>query len=169
MHQYFRSSIIFCRSESPSQVFVFLINFLQQKLENIPPEKWSEIFIAYDNICNIERMKVARKELPFPAPFNQIWMKVTKIIDVFHLKNHKRKECHQLYNPRKLKESHPSFNTQACEQTFSWLGKFHRIMSSMPKVHNNFFLHRLIKRRNSYNSYCYKHGKKPVLPNSSKT
>lgn len=154
------------RSESPSQVFIFLVNFLRRKLENISPDEWSEIFVAYDNICNIERMKVTKEELPFPAPYNQIWKKISKIIDTFHLKNHKRVECHQLYNPKRLKESHPSYNTQACEQTFAWLGRFHRILSSMPKIHNNFFLHRLVKRRNSYSTYCYQIGRKPVLPNS---
>jgi len=157
--------LFFYRSESPSQVFVFLVNFLRTKLEGIPTEKWSNIFIAYDNMCNIEKMKVTKNELPFPAPFNEMWHKVSKIIDTFHLKNHKREQCHKLYNPKKLKEIHPSYNTQACEQTFSWLGKFHKILSSMPKTHNNFFLHRLVKRRNEYNAHCYRIGKKPVLPN----
>jgi len=111
--------LIMYRSESPSQVFVFLINFLRKKLENIPPERWHEIFILYDNMCNIECMKLAKKDLPFPSPYNQMWKK-SKIIDTFHLKNHKREQCHRLYNPEQLKTTHPSSNTQACEQTFSW-------------------------------------------------
>ena len=111
-------------------------------------------------------MRAAKEDLPFPEPYHMLWKKVSKIIDSFHLKNHKREECHKKYNPAVLKDTYPTYNTQSCEQTFAWLGKFHRILSSMPKVHNNFFLHRLIKRRNSYNAYCYRHGKKPVLPNS---
>ena len=89
-------------------------------------------------------MKTAKEDLPFEAPFNKLWISISKIIDVFHLKNHKRTECHSKYNPKAL-ETHPTFNTQACEQTFSWLGRFHRILTSMPKLHNNFFLHRLVK------------------------
>jgi len=144
---------------------MILTNFLRTKLETVPPDEWDTIFIAYDNICNIERMRVAKKELPFQPPYNKMWLSVSKIIDSFHLKNHKRKECKELYNPKKLKEVHPNFNTQTCEQTFSWLGRFHRILSSMPKIHNNFFIHRMVKKRNEYNSYCYSVGKKPLLPN----
>ena len=148
-------------------MFIFFqSNFLKTRLKDIPPDQWNEVFIAYDNICNIERMRAARGDLPFPEPYNMLWKRISKIIDTFHLRNHKREECHKKYNPTALKDIHPTYNTQACEQTFSWLGKFHRILSSMPKVHNNFFLHRLIKRRNLYNEYCYKHGKKPLLPNS---
>lgn len=134
-------------------------------MQEVPPEQWNQTFVAYDNMCNLDRLKAAKNDLPFPQPFNKLWEKIGKIIDTFHLKNHKRKLCHQLYNPKLLKDTHPSFNTQACEQTFSWLGKFHRILSAMPKVHNNFYLHRLVQRRNDYNTYCYKHGRKPVLPN----
>ena len=158
-----------CRSESPSQVFVFLINFLRHKLKDVPADQWNQVFVAYDNMCNVDRMKAAKENLPFEAPFNKLWISISKIIDVFHLKNHKRAECHSKYNPKALKETHPTFNTQACEQTFSWLGRFHRILTSMPKVHNNFFLHRLVKRRNAYNSTCYSKGKKPVLPNTKQT
>ena len=130
-------------------MFIFFqSNFLKTRLKDIPPDQWNEVFIAYDNICNIERMRAARGDLPFPEPYNMLWKRISKIIDTFHLRNHKREECHKKYNPTALKD------------------KFHRILSSMPKVHNNFFLHRLIKRRNLYNEYCYKHGKKPLLPNS---
>ena len=90
-------------------------------------------------MCNVDRLKVARKDLPFPHPFNKLWDTVRKIIDTFHMKNHKREQCHHIYNPKVLKDVHPMYNTQACEQTFSWIGRFHRILSAMPKVHNNFF------------------------------
>ena len=144
---------------------MILVKFLQNKLRTVPPDKWQDVFIAYDNMCNVDRMRVAKQELDLPPPYNKMWMTVSKIIDSFHLKNHKRKEGHEVYNPKKLKDIHPTFNTQTCEQTFSWLGRFHRILSSMPKVHNHFFVHRLVKRRNEYNSHCYFVGKKPLLPN----
>ncbi len=96
---------------------------------------------------------------------HRLWLSVSKIINVFHLRNHKRPKCHKDYNPQSLKEAHPNYNTQACEQTFAWLGRFHRILSSVPKVHNHFYVHRLVKRRNLHNSLCYRKGKKPLLPN----
>lgn len=131
----------------------------------MPQEKWKETFIAYDNMCNLDRMKTAKEDLPLPKPCHQLWQSVSKIIDSFHLRNHKKEECKVRFNPITLKEAHPNFNTQSCEQTFSWLSRFHRILSSIPKRHNHFFLHRLVKRRNKYNIYCYSSGKKPVLPN----
>ena len=36
----------------------------------------------------------------------------------------------------------------------------------MPKSHHHFFLHRLIKRRNDYTSYCQRVGKYPLLPSA---
>ena len=146
-------------------MFVFLVNFLKARLQEVPPDQWSQIFIAYDNMCNVDRLKAAKKDLPFPKPFNKLWERIRKIIDTFHLKNHKREQCHKVYNPKLLKDTHPLYNTQSCEQTFAWIGRFHRILSAMPKVHNNFFLHRLIQRRNDYNAFCYGHGRKPILPN----
>lgn len=64
--------LLMFRSESPSQVFVFLVNYLTKKLKDTPVEKWSKFFIAYDNMCNIDRMKVAKKELPLPTPFSRL-------------------------------------------------------------------------------------------------
>ena len=82
---------------------------------------------------------MTKKDLPFAAPYDQLWKKVSKIIDTFHLKNHKREECHQLYNPKQLKEAHPSFNTQAYEQTFAWLGKFHKSYCPCQRFTTTFF------------------------------
>ena len=65
------------------------------------------------------------------------------------------------------KEKHPSYNTEACEQTFSWLGRYKKInvVKCSSGAHNHFFLHCVIKHRNNYNSHCYSRGKKPLLPN----
>ena len=45
--------------------------------------------MTYDNMCNLDRLLVAKKPLPLPAPFYDIWGSVQKIIDTFHLLNHK--------------------------------------------------------------------------------
>ena len=110
------------------------------------------------HMINVDGMNAAKTNLPLPAPYNKIWQSVSKIIDVFHFNNHIREDCKIKYNPRLLKEVHPNFNTQVCEQTFSWLGKYSRILMSIPKTHNHFYLHRLVRRRNNYNSRCYCNG-----------
>lgn len=156
------------RSESPSQAFLFLLEWMLAILKDIPDGQWGDIFIAYDNMCHIDGMKVAQKALPFSPPYDEMWLKVNKVIDSLHIANHKSEECKRKYNPEKVKEKLPDGNTMAGEQTFTWLSRFKRILCSMPKVHHMFFLHRMVVRRNAYTVLCYKNGKKPVLPKARK-
>ena len=37
----------------------------------------------------------------------------------------------------------------------------------MPKTHHHFYLHRMVRRRNSYIEQCYANGRRPVLPRST--
>ena len=157
------------RSESPSQVFFILLTWLQTLLttKSIPESRLKEVFIAYDNMCNLCRLKVAKNPLPLPPPMDQAWGKCNKIIDKFHLPNHKSEVCHTTYSPLPIKEAHPQFNTQAGEQTFTWMGRFKNIVCSMNKTHHLFYIHRMVRRRNNYTEKCYASGKKPKLPNKS--
>ena len=93
-----------------------------------------------------------------------IWKDINKIIDSLHIKNHVDKRCREVYNPQTLKEDNPTFNTMVCEQTFAWLSRYKKIVSSMPKTHHHFFLHRTIKRRNAYISLCYSKGRRLINP-----
>ena len=88
------------------------------------------------------------------------------LFDPLHIHNHKRQKCRDLYNPEKVKEAVPEANLMSAEQTFAWFGRFKKICNSMSKVHFHFMLHRLIKQRNDYTSYCYKNNKKPLLPSA---
>ena len=111
-------------------------------------------------MCNLDRLKIAKLPLPFDPPLDKLWLDITKIIDVFHFKNHTSVDCKVKYSPQKVKEDNPDFNTQAGEQTFIWVGRFKNILCSMNKTHHLFYLHRMIIRRNSYTTKCYAHGKK---------
>lgn len=104
------------RSEGPSQVFFILVTWLLALLQthSVDTKKY---YLAYDNMCNLCNLQVARKPLPLPPPFDKVWLNMNKIIDTFHLRNHTNPLCHTTYSPRPLKEAHPSFNTQAGEQT----------------------------------------------------
>lgn len=133
----------------------------------VSAEKLSSIYLAYDNMCNLCRLNVAKRPLPLPPPMDRAWLSVHKVIDTFHLKNHTRKECHEQFSPEELKESNPSFNTQAGEQTFVWMGRFKHIVCAMSKTHHLFYLHRMVRRRNKYTEKCYSNGKKPILPKIS--
>ena len=59
---------------------------------------------------------------------------MTKIIDTLHISNHKDPKCKQIYHPDQVKKDDLStFNTMTCEQTFSWLSRFKKILSAMQK------------------------------------
>lgn len=155
-------SLLFLRSESPSQVFLIVLQWLLALLKT--SEAIQKITLAYDNICNLTRLRVAQKPLPFPPPLDMAWHNVEKVIDVFHFGNHISPECKKNFCPDKLKEDNPHYNTQAGEQTFVWVGRFKHILCSMNKNHHLFYLHRMVYRRNLYTAKCYKNGRKPVLP-----
>ena len=137
-----------------------------ESTDKLPLSANCYMYLAYDNMCNVNRLKVARAALPLPPPMDKAWLNIEKIIDTFHLPNHVNPECHTLYSPQRLKEKCPDANTQAGEQTFVWLGRFKHILCAMNKQHHLFYLHRMVRRRNAYTVKCYKAGKKPILPRS---
>ena len=52
------------RSESPSQVFFIVIQWLLSLNKSGSFDESKKIYLAYDNMCNLDRMKVAS---PFPT------------------------------------------------------------------------------------------------------
>ena len=162
MHIAYNFFLLF-RSESPSQVFIILLQWLIQHHSNLSSNS-EGIVLAYDNACNLDRLKAAQNPLPLDKPLDKIWMDIHKIIDVFHFQNHTSLHCKRLYNPAIYKSEHLHWNTQAGEQTFIWLGRFKNIVCSMLKHHHLLYIHRMVLRRNAYTAKCYRNGCKPVLP-----
>ena len=101
--------------------------------------------------------------LPLPGDLKYLWLDVQKIIDTLHMKNHSDPRCEQ-YNPAKVLPEDSDMNTMSCEQTFAWLSRYKKILCAMPKTHHHFYLHRMVQRRNSYISWCYSEGRRPVQP-----
>lgn len=157
--------LYFSRSESPSQVFVIIVQWLLA-LSEFNKGRMPKVTLAYDNMCNLNKLKASKQPLPFDPPHDRIWTDVTKIIDVFHFGNHISPDCKLRYCPEQVKADHPSWNTQAGEQTFSWLSRFKKVVCSMSKAHHLFYVHRMVIRRNNYTAKCYAQGKKPLLPSS---
>ena len=153
-------------SESPTQVAMILLAFLSEILKDIRPELWHKIYISYDNMCNVDRLNFLRQELPLVGDLARVWLDIGKVIDPLHIRNHKRPECKDLYNPEKVKRDWPEANLMIAEQTFCWLGRFKKILNSMGKTHFHFVLHRIIKNRNKYTEYCHSQNKYPLLPSA---
>lgn len=118
--------------------------------------------LAYDNMCHVDGMKVCRHDLPFPSPLDKVWKCIVKVIDKLHIRNHKGRKCQTEYNPEgKVADG---YNTMAAEQTFVWASRLKRIICAMPRIHQFFYLHRTVKRRNLYTQRCHLNNKTPVLP-----
>ena len=147
-------------------MFLILLQWLLTLVQR--PNPPSEVVLAYNNMCNLAKLKIARNPLPLPLPLADVWMNVIKIIDTFHFKNHISPKCRDEFSPHKVESDHPDYSTQAGEQTFVWVGRFRHILCSMNKTHHLFYLHRMVRRRNKYTAKCYKNGKKPILPKSSR-
>lgn len=136
-----------------------MLQFLRQELAQLPYDDWYKVVLCYDNMCNVDGLACAADTLPANvldpplSPEEQnMWKKITKVIDELHISNHKRSKCHVDYNPSKIAQlgiaTNP--NTMACEQVFAWLGRFKKILCSMPKGKHHFVLDRLVRRHNSY-------------------
>lgn len=72
------------RSESPSQVFLIVLQWLYETLQTIPVDKWSEVVLAYDAMCKLDGLKVCSLPLPLPKPFDNMWMAITKVYKYLH-------------------------------------------------------------------------------------
>ena len=68
------------RSESPSQVFFIILTWLIALVRSsaIKPEELDSIYLAYDNMCNLCRLKVARRPLALKAPLDRGWLRINK-------------------------------------------------------------------------------------------
>ena len=79
----------------------------------MPEEQWEDFILSYDNMCNLDKLRVAKKPLPLPKPYHKIWLKVRKIVDRLQMRNHKNPECCLKYGSDDLKEKLPSLNNLA--------------------------------------------------------
>lgn len=96
----------FIRSESPSQVFLILLQWLLTLVRG--QTQLPSMALAYDNMCSLAMLKVAKNPLPFAPPLDQLWLKVEKVIDVFHLKNHVSVQCRENFSLAELKKANPN-------------------------------------------------------------
>ena len=121
------------RSESPSQVFFILLTWLFSLIQssNLKPE---DMYLVYDNMCNVCKLKASHKRLLLNPPFQDAWLNLRKIIDSLHLANHVNPQCHTKYSPQPLKDKHP--HSCKLENRCLWMGRFKHIVSAVNKIHH---------------------------------
>ena len=129
-------------------------------------EQMSNTIVAYDNMCHVDGLKVAKCELPFINPLSKMWINAVKVIDRLHIHNHKDAKCKTSYNPDE--EIPPQYNTIAAEQTNVWASRLKKIICAMPRLHQFFYLHCAVKRQNQYTQRCHFNNKLPLLPKQNK-
>ena len=144
-----------------------MLTLLCLLFKDIPRQLQNQVWISYDNMCNVVKMRAAQRSLP-PSfgKFSDVWKKTNKMIDGLHISNHKDAFCKEQLGPDRfdimyldLKETR---NSMTAERVFSWASRFKKIVSVMPKPRHLFYMHRMILRRNQYTSTCLK-SKQPVL------
>ena len=64
------------RAESPSQVFLIILAFLYLLFKNVEEKDFGTYWIAYDNMCNVMRLKVANVSMQICISFIVICMKI---------------------------------------------------------------------------------------------
>jgi len=158
------------RSEDPTQVSLPTIKFCSLIIQVCTVAMISTIFLFYDNMCNLERLKLwdcNPKDFTKEARLGfSVFNRINKGVDALHIKNHVRVECRNEY-PKVIENLRSTFerpNTEAAEQTFVWLGRFKRLLNSMSKRKHHFFLHSLVRERNEYTEWCFSLNITPKLP-----
>ena len=59
--------LCYYRSEVPAQVFLLILTWLISAFGDSKRDQWKNVILAYDNMCHVDNLKVAKKELPLPG------------------------------------------------------------------------------------------------------
>jgi hypothetical protein len=129
-------------SESTTQV-IWMLMWLMKKC---PAHAAGLKALAYDAAC-IARSHVDAKVRDLPKtstalPFYKRIAELKFFVDNFHAPNHNvdDKFCQDNCQPGLYPEYSEGTNTEVCEQTFKWLGRFKVIVNSMGLSKATFFL-----------------------------
>ena len=85
------------RSESPSQVSLIIIKYLALFIYIYKTVILSTFFLFYDNMCNIERLKLWTCDLENLSPEAKlgisVYQRINRGVDALHISNHVRESC----------------------------------------------------------------------------
>lgn len=131
-------------SESLKQVhtFLFAVFFIHGVQ---PPE-----VLAYDDACHLLRWWQLRAHLSIFIRWLLSHKKVQLVVDRFHFKNHVGKFCKQWVDPAKCAALGPKTQTEAAEQSFSWLARSKHTLRHMTEGRFQFMVLHLMEQRNQW-------------------
>lgn len=122
--------------------------------------RWKTTFCVMTICVNLTPWKLLKRTFPC-LPHSWCGETSGKLLKRLHLANHKHLKCKAVYSA--VEALPPGNNTMVAEQTLSWFSRFKKIANSMSQTQHLFFIHRNIKRRNTYTAKCRRKGKEPVL------
>jgi hypothetical protein len=114
-------------------------------------------YIIYDNACHLS-VYIKNHNIGDKSKRGDILMKSKFVIDRFHIKNHVRDDCHQVYNADLHKELF-SVNSDVCEEVNYWFGIYKHAMKHMNFIRFNYFMYIILNLYNiekiKLNDYKY--------------
>ena len=71
-------------SEGPFQAAMIILKYLSIKFEGKGESEMENFCLSYDNICNVDSLKLLQKPLPMAPPNDKLWISIKKVIDPLH-------------------------------------------------------------------------------------
>ena len=69
-------------------ILLAMLDWLYSAIKAVQSAEWRGIWLAYDNMCQIVKLRVAQNDLPLPTPFNGMFKSINKIVYALHIRNH---------------------------------------------------------------------------------
>ncbi|CAF3873870.1 unnamed protein product [Rotaria sp. Silwood1] len=147
------SSVELLRSESIKEIIGGLCQLIRFSQTGVSEDNTAICHvpqnIIYDDGCHLIKTIIDHFGglLYHNAATAFLYKKCTFTIDRLHYQNHRDSWCKQYLNP----DNNPSLNginTEACEQTFSWLNKFSKSFSRMCSKRCQLALHLMLHHWN---------------------
>ena len=113
-------------------------------LHHVAPPK----VIAYDDACHLLRFWQLREAKSTFVSW--VLNSLELVVDRFHFRNHVGKFCKQWVDPSKCEALSDDSQTEAAEQSFSWLARSKHMFRGMSKGRFQFMLLHLLHERNQY-------------------
>ena len=131
-------------SESLKQVLTFL--YAVFCIHGITPPK----VLAYDDACHLLRWWQLRSYMSKFIRWLLDEKKVQLVVDRFHFKNHVGIFCKKWVDPEKCSALGPKTQTEAAEQSFSWLARSKHTLRHMNEGKFQFMVLHLMEQRNQW-------------------
>lgn len=106
--------------------------------------------LAYDDACHLLKFWQLRTGISTFVSWLLSVRKLKLVVDRFHFKNHVGAFCKRWVDPSKCAELSESTQTEAAEQSFSWLARSKHMFRKMSQGRFRFMLLHMLHERNQF-------------------